>query len=405
KVGSDPFPPMRRLTSRASKFFGDYTGDLSAEDVQRLFTRDTAEAYRFIARGIDRDALRGMPAVKRWAVHARLFFLAFAMRLSPPRRVLYAVALIAAVFGLLSLFRGFGFHSVPLAGVPVFQVQLPTPTWVPGTLWLVSSLILLNLLILLEVADRLSLKGDLEIARDIQLAMLPSGTWSNSAVAACGLTRPANTVGGDFYDILPLPDGRVAIAVGDVSGKGSPAALLMALLLAILRTLVDEGLEADELATRLNIQVSRHSPASRFITLFYGVYEPVSGKLTYVNAGHMPPLVRRAASGRSERLGATGVALGMFEESTYQSESVLLGPGDLLVLYSDGITEAENPHGEPFEDVGLERVLSNLALDDLSKAGNAIFRAVERHAEDTRFADDLTVLLLKPLLQAAVAGV
>lgn len=396
---------MRRLTTRASRFFGDYTSDLSADDVQRLFTRDTAEAYRFFARGIDQDALSRLPLVRRWATHARLFFLAFAMRLSPPRRVLYAVALVAAVFGLIGLFRGFGMHTVPFTGVPILEVQLPAPTWVPGTLWLVSSLILLNLLILLEVADRLSLKGDLEVARDIQLAMLPSGTWSNNAVAACGLTRPANTVGGDFYDILPLPDGRLVIAVGDVAGKGSPAALLMALLLAILRTLVDEGLKAGELAGRLNVQVARHAPASRFITLFYGEYEPATGRLTYVNAGHMPPLVRRAATGRSERLASTGVALGMFEESTYEAESVVLEPGDLLVLYSDGITEAENPRGEPFEDAGLERVLSNLAVDDLSAAGRTIFSAVQRHAEDTRFADDLTVLLLKRSLQAAAVGV
>lgn len=396
---------MQRLSSRARKFFGEYTADLSADDVQRLFTRDTAEAYRFFARGIDRESLRRMPAVKRWVTHARLFFLAFAMRLSPPRRVLYAVALIAAVFGLLSLFRGFGFHSVPFAGVPVFEVELPTPTWVPGTLWLVSSLILLNLLILLEVADRLSLKGDLEVARDIQLAMLPSGTWSTTEVAACGLTRPANTVGGDFYDILPLADGRLAIAVGDVAGKGSPAALLMALLLAILRTLVDEGLDAAALATRLNAQVARHAPPSRFITLFYGIYEPDSGKLSYVNAGHMPPVVRRAATGASSRLGATGVALGMFEHSGYTAERITLEPADLLVLYSDGITEAENPHGEAFEDAGLDRVLNTLATDDLEAAGRTIFAAVERHAQDTRFGDDLTVLLLKRMVQPVAVGV
>ena len=396
---------MRRLTARASKFFGSYTADLSADDVQRLFTRDTAEAYHFFARGIDQDALKNLSPVRRWFAHARLFFLAFAMRLSPARRVLYAVALVAAIIGLVNLFRGFGLQPVPIAGVPISAVPLPAPTWVPGTLWLVASLVLLNLLILLEVADRLSLKGDLEIARDIQLAMLPSGTWSNEFVAASGLTRPANTVGGDFYDVLPLPDGRLVVAVGDVAGKGSPAALLMALLLAILRTLVDEGLEPGELASRLNVQVARHSPASRFITLFYGVYEPATGKLTYVNAGHMPPLIRRAGSGRCDRLGSTGVALGMFEESAYEAESVLLDPGDLLVLYSDGITEAENPAGEPFEETGLERVLSNLAVDELSQAGRVIFAAVERHAQDKRFADDLTVLLLRRSLQVVAAGV
>jgi hypothetical protein len=396
---------MQRVSDRARRFFGNYAGDLSADDVQRLLTRDTADAYRFFTRGVDQDALRKLPPVQRWAARVRLLFLAFAMRLSPPRRILYAVALVAAALGVFSLFQGFGFRSVPIGGVPLFEVELPAPTWVPGTLWLVASLILLNLLILLEVADRLSLKGDLEVARDIQLAMLPSGTWSTSQVAACGLTRPANTVGGDFYDILPLADGRLVIAVGDVAGKGSPAALLMALLLAILRTLVDEGLEAAELTSRLNAQVTRHAPASRFITLFFGVYDPLTGYMTYVNAGHMPPLLRRQSTGASERLASTGVALGMFEQAAFAADTAVVEPGDLLVLYSDGITEAENPDGEPFEEAGLERTLNNLSLDDLEAAGRAIFAAVERHAQDKRFADDLTVLLLRRPIKSGVIGV
>ena len=395
--------------TRARKIVGQYAGGLTADDVQRLFTKDTADAYRFFARGIDQDALARLPLLKRGFTHARLFFLAFTMRLSPARRVLYAVALFSGIIGLIKLFRGIGFTTFSL-GLPPFGIGMPVLLWTPGTLWLVTSLVLLNLLILLEVADRLSLKGDLEVARDIQLAMLPRGTWTSGGVAACGLTRPANTVGGDFYDILPLPDGRLAIAVGDVAGKGSPAALLMALLLAILRTLVDEGLEAAELVRRLNVQVARHAPASRFITLFYGVFDPSSGTLTYVNAGHMPPLVRRSATGAFERLPSTGVALGMFEESTFAAETADIAPGDLVVLYSDGITEAEDPDGQPFEETGLERVLGNLADDDLAAAGLSIFTAVERHAQDKRFGDDLTVLLLQrpstaQLLQSAAVGV
>jgi hypothetical protein len=135
-------------------------------------------------------------------------------------------------------------------------------------LWLLGGFLLMNLLVLLEVADRLSLKRDLEVAREIQQAMLPEGTWSGPGVEAFGLTKPANTVGGDFYDILPQPDGTVLVALGDVAGKASPAALLMALLLAILRTLADEGLPLPALVKRLNLQVARHAPASRFITLF-----------------------------------------------------------------------------------------------------------------------------------------
>src|SRR4030095_3310920 len=139
--------------------------------------------------------------------------------------------------------------------------------------------------VLLEVADRLSLKGELEVAREIQLAMLPGGTYASGDIEICGATRPANTVGGDFYDVLPLPDGRIVLAVGDVAGKGSPAALLMALLLATLRTLValvDEQREPEPLVTRLNTQIWRHSPGSRFITIFYAVYTPSTGALTYV---------------------------------------------------------------------------------------------------------------------------
>ena len=279
------------------------------------------------------------------------------MRLSPARRVLYGVSIAASLLGLILLFRGF--HTVSLLFFP-FTLRVPLPGWVDGTLWLVLGVIGLNLLILMEVADRLSLKGDLEIARDIQLAMLPDGMHHAGDAVVSGVTRPANTVGGDFYDILPLPDGRLVLALGDVAGKGSPAALLMALLLAILRTLVDEGLEAARLVERLNAQVVRHSPRSRFITLFFGVYDPPSGRLEFVNAGHLPPLLRRA-DGRFERVGdpdGSGLALGMFEHATYATNQLTIEPGDSVVLFSDGITEAENAGGVPFDETGLETVVS-----------------------------------------------
>src|SRR5207302_1140662 len=201
---------------------------LTAEDLQRLFTRDTRNAYKFFMRGPDADALARLPWHRRVIAEIRILFLAFSMKLSPARRVVFGGALVLAFVGLVNLFRG------------------------------------------------------------------------------VGMSRPANTVGGDFYDILPLDDGRLVITVGDVAGKGSPAALLMALLLAMLRTLVDEKLEAADLITRLNVQVCRHAPGSRFITLFYGVFDPRTGALTYVSAGHMPPLLLRG-DGRCERLTDGGI--------------------------------------------------------------------------------------------------
>src|SRR4051812_10777761 len=380
-------------SDRARALFDVYTRDLSREDLTRLFTHDTLDAYRFFARGLDEDQFAALPPWKRLPLHIRQIFLAFTLKLPPARRALYVVALFVALLGLIRLFRGFGAIELPF-GVPFIQIAVLTPIWADGTFALLLSLFLVNLLVLLEVADRLSLKGELEVAREIQLAMLPSGTYRAADIEICGVTRPANTVGGDFYDVLPLRDGRVIVTLGDVAGKGSPAALLMALLLAVLRTLVDEELEASALAERLNVQICRHSPSSRFITLFYGVYTPATGALTYVNAGHMPPLLRRR-SGVYERLGSTGVALGMFEGSTFGAVETRLNPGETLVLYSDGITEAENPAGEPFEESGLEMVLERHAAAQPADIGTRILAAVAEHARDSRFTDDLTILIFK----------
>lgn len=379
--------------NRLQDFFDTYTRDLKAEDLQRLFTRDTREAYRFFTRHVDPRELAGLPRHKRALAYLRAVFLAFTMKLSPARRIVYGAALVLALLGLVNLFVGIGLIRV--VDLPVFgALAVPGPTFHRGTWTLLFAFLLMNLLVLLEVADRLSLKNDLEIARDIQQAMLPSGLFSGPGFETLGFSRPANTVGGDFYDILPLDDGRVVIAVGDVAGKGSPAALLMALLLAMLRTLVDERLEPAELVTRLNVQVSRHAPPSRFITLFYGVYDPLTGILTYVNAGHTQPLVVRSGGG-VDRLTDGGIALGMFEHSAYRTGSTRVLPDDLVAIYSDGITEAENPRGDPFDDAGLERALTAARSLEISAARTAVVSAVEAHAADTRLADDLTILLLR----------
>ena len=332
-------------TARARDFFALYTRGLTDDDFHRLFTRDARDAYRYFARGIDVAALDELPLHRRVLARVRLFFIAFSLKLSPARRALFGIGVAAAIVGLIQLFDGFEVVSLPLAG-PFFRVALPTPVWVDGSVWLLVGFLCTQLLVLLEVADRLSLKSDLNVAREIQLAMLPQGTYRAPGVAAHGRTRPANTVGGDFYDIQELRDGRLAVAVGDVAGKGSPAALLMALLLAVFHALIDEELDPASLVERLNGHLARHAPGSRFITFFYATYDPRSGKLTYVNAGHPPALIRRQ-SGTYHRLRRGGMALGMFDGSTYETGSTELAPGDTLVAFSDGITEAEDPSGQP----------------------------------------------------------
>jgi sigma-B regulation protein RsbU (phosphoserine phosphatase) len=375
-------------------FFSTYTKDLTADDLQRLFTRDAREAYKFFTRGIQTDAFKALPWYTRVIAQTRVLFLAFTMKLSPARRILYGASLLFAAIGLINLFRGIGLVRIGRAAPFGMTLGVPGPLFHEGTWALLFAFALMNLLVLLEVADRLSLKNDLEIAREIQQAMLPSGLYSASGVETVGLSRPANTVGGDFYDILPLDDGRLVVTVGDVAGKGSPAALLMALLLAMLRTLVDEKLEPAALITRLNAQVCRHAPGTRFITLFYAVYEPATGEMTYVSAGHTQPLLVRA-DGSCERLTEGGIALGMFERSTYTTGHLTIQPNELVAIYSDGITEAESPSGIPFDESGLELALKSNLDQNLSALGAAVVRAVEKHTEDTRLFDDLTVLLLR----------
>lgn len=380
--------------SRAREFFSAYTQDLTSDELGKVFTRDAPEAYRFFTRGIDSKAFKALPRHTRVLKWTQAFFMAFTMRLTPARRAIYGVALVAAAIGVLSLFRGVSVFGVPIVIPPFFfRVGVPILAFQPGTNWLIFAFAAMNLLVLLEVFDRLSLKRDLEVAREIQLAMLPDGTWAAPGVEASGLTRPANTVGGDFYDILPRTDGRVIVALGDVAGKASPAALLMALFLAMLRTLVDEDLALPELARRLNIQVSKHSPPSRFITLFLGLFDPRTGELEFVNAGQTPPLLLRAG-GSVERLSTGGVALAMFEGSTYESGVARLDPGDALIMYSDGITEAESPAGVMFDELGLEAAVRATPGVSAAVLGRAVFRAVDDHRRGERLADDLTVLVL-----------
>jgi serine phosphatase RsbU (regulator of sigma subunit) len=378
---------------RARQFWGTYTKDLTADDFQRLFTRDARDAYDYFARGFDLATLRGLSWHRRVFVQSRLLFIAFTSRLSPARRALFGVAMVCALIGMAKLFSGFGLTYLPL--VPfVLNVGIPGPAWSDGTFWLFGGFVLMNLLVLLEVADHLSLKHDLEIAREIQLAMLPNDTFIGRGIEIAGRTRPANTVGGDLYDIVPLGNDRLLVVLGDVSGKGSPAALLMALLLAMLRTLAPDDLPLPVLAARLNRLVYDQAPGARFITCFLAVIDLRDGQLSYVNAGQTPPLLRRQDGG-IEKLSTGGIALGMFDQSAYDQSETRLDAGDLLVAYSDGITEAENRAGHPFDEDGLERALHMYGSSPAPDLARTLFTVVEQHAGDMKMMDDLTIVVVK----------
>jgi sigma-B regulation protein RsbU (phosphoserine phosphatase) len=169
--------------------------------------------------------------------------------------------------------------------------------------------------------------------------------------------RPANTVGGDYFDLIDLGAGRLAIVVGDVAGKGMPAALLMALLQASLRTLISAGFRGGELLEKLNAHLFANIPSNRLITLFYGEADPATGALSYVNAGHNAPLVVRA-DGVIERLPATAIALGVMPDAPFVPSAACLAPRDRLFLYTDGVTEAFNAQDQEYGEQRLESFLA-----------------------------------------------
>lgn len=376
--------PRRPKTRRGSQLFDVYTKDVTSKDLTRVFTRDARDAYRAFTSRLDPAEFEGVKGPKRVIAEVRAFLIAFGLKLSPARRLVFGVALLLAVLGFVRQFSGIDVH-------PAEHTQHIA---VPAGWMLMAAVALLTLLVVLEVADRLSLKNDLEIARGIQMAMLPSDTVTVPGVDVFGMSKPANTVGGDFYDIRPLANGRLLIAVGDVAGKGSPAALLMALFLAMERVLLDELTDLVPLVTRLNSQIVRQAPGTRFITFFAGSFDPATGQLEYVNAGHPPALIRRA-DGSWTSLQEGGMALGLFEGAAYVLGTATIGPDDIFAAYSDGITEAEHPERGYFEEAGLERSLTDARALPAADICRFVFDAVRTFTDEGKLGDDLTILVMR----------
>ncbi|MFH1861837.1 MAG: PP2C family protein-serine/threonine phosphatase, partial [bacterium] len=237
------------------------------------------------------------------------------------------------------------------------------------------------------------LEGELEAARAIQLRLLPETMPQLPGFQIAAASKPAKQVGGDYYDFLLLPNGQMGLAVGDVSGKGMPAALLMANLQASLRTLIEVDLPPSELIRRLNRVLHASSAPEMFATFFYGQLDRASAELTYVNAGHNPPLI--CGNGRLEPLSEGGLILGILPDGIYQQGFCTLHSRELLVLYSDGITEAMNSTGEEFGEQRLIRLLENHCQQDADSVLRATLQSVEEFCSIPQ--DDVTLMIIKRL--------
>jgi serine phosphatase RsbU (regulator of sigma subunit) len=247
-----------------------------------------------------------------------------------------------------------------------------------------------------EQAERI-MKRDLSQAAEIQRRILPETAPEVPGLQLAGFNAPCRTVGGDYYGFVSYPSGRVGLALGDVSGKGMAAALMVMAFEARLRVLVEDTENPATLVVRLNKITCANCPSNRFITFFFSVLDPATGNLSFANAGHNPPIVVRT-SGEVEMLDGGGPVLGVLPIAPYSEQQARLGPGDLLVVYSDGVTEAANLGDEEFGEERLIEVLKRRRTESSDAIVSAVMESLNRFTSGAPQADDITLVVAKRAL-------
>ncbi len=248
-------------------------------------------------------------------------------------------------------------------------------------------------LIQIEIHEKL-MQQELDGAAAIQRGLLPERAPEIAGLELAGHNAACRTVGGDYYDFFVYPDGKVAVVLADVAGKGMPAALLMASLQASVQAVAQEPGDLAALVSRLDRIVAANCPTNRFVTLFFCVIDPGSGLLRYCNAGHNPPLVVRT-DGRIERLEGCGTALGILPELGYESRECSLSHGDLLAAYSDGVTESRDPVREEFGEDRLARLLCEHRAAPAGAILERVTRVLGEWTASAPLEDDLTLVIAR----------
>jgi phosphoserine phosphatase RsbU/P len=381
-----PRPPAARpprLKDKAAHFWLRVSEGLEVHQLWSQLAKDARSSYRLYSADVGERATGQSRSQHAWYLFKALFW-AIIEKLSPARRVLLLLGLILVFFP-----AGSCSYSGRAGHVETFELDLH-----------VWGALLIFAVLLLELADRVVMKRDLEIAKDIQSWLLPGAPLQIPGYAIAYATRPANTVAGDYYDVILRPgatpaEDRVLFVVADVAGKSIPAAMLMATFQASLRTLASGRIPLGQIAAELNRYASSTSQGgARFTTAFLAELDPATGEIAYVNAGHNVPILRRS-SGAIERPEIGGIPIGALAAATYEVGTTRLGNGDWLVIFTDGVVEALNANGDEYGEPELTRVIdrgADLAPAELLKN---LLAALDWFVGNTPQHDDMTCLLLK----------
>ncbi|MFY9674504.1 MAG: PP2C family protein-serine/threonine phosphatase [Terriglobales bacterium] len=380
---SQQTPPPPGIKAQADRFWHRVSEGLELHQLWSQFERDARSSYKLYSAGLGERQAGQSRSQRLWQIAKALFWAIIEM-LSPARRVLLLVGLVLV---FLPAFGG-SYNT----GKDHFEVH-------ELDLHVYGALLILTVL-LLELADRVVMKRDLEIAKDIQSWLLPGAPLQIPGYGIAYATRPANTVAGDYYDVILRPatnpgGDRVLFVVADVAGKSIPAAMLMATFQASLRTLANSPLSVDQLALELNRYACSNSQGGRrFTTAFLAELDPATGGITYVNAGHNVPILRRK-SGLIERPDLGGIPIGVLPASIYQVGSAKLESGDWLVIFTDGVVEAVNPAGEEYDEPRLVRMVDHASAASPTEMLQGLLADLDLFVGNAPQHDDMTCLLLK----------
>jgi phosphoserine phosphatase RsbU/P len=365
------------------RFWLRVTEGLELNQLWKQFSADARASYRLYHRDFQARAPQETGKRSFWHT-AQEYIWAILEKLTPARRVLLLLGMV-----LLLLPAGGYSHRGEDGHVEVVEFDL---RFLGGAS--------LFILLMLEIADRVVMKRDLEIARDIQRWLLPAKPPEVRGLSIAFTTRPANTVAGDFYDVFarPTKDSRephFLLAVADVAGKSIPAALLMATFQASLKTLSETGCSLADLVTGMNQYACTNSQSGlRFTTAFLAEFDPESRTLTYINAGHNAPILRRN-SGAIERLSNGGLPLGMWADKSYEDGKVILQSGDWLVIFTDGVAEAVNAKDEEYGEQRMLNVLQAGAAATPEQLLRRMMSDLDAFVGVTPQHDDVTCMLVK----------
>ena len=382
--------PQPAQSARRPKFFVQLdrfwvrvTEGIEIGQLWKQFHADARSSYRLYSRDFQARAPQENLRPSFFQT-AQEFAWAILEKLTPARRVLLLLGVVLLVFPG----GGFSYHG-KTGEVEVVEFDL---RFYGGAV--------LFVLLMLEVADRVVMKRDLEIARDIQRWLLPATPPQVPGMTIAFATRPANTVAGDYYDVFARPasaggEARFLLSVADVAGKSIPAALLMATFQASLRTLSATPSSLIEIVAAMNRYACTNSQSGlRFTTAFLAEFDPFTRTLSYINAGHNNPILRRS-SGTVERLVAGGLPLGIRAEAVYDSGSAILQAGDWLVIFTDGVIEALNEREEEYGEPRLLEVLRAGAASTPDELLRRLLSDVDTFVGATPQHDDITCMLVK----------